>query len=296
MARGNFQDYREQNSTLSGLALYTRQDLELSQDGRPERLAGLGVTAGFFDLLGAQPLLGREFRREDELPNSTAVVILSHALWQRRFNGNPGIVGQAVTLSGRPFTVIGVMPPGVQHVGGDYRSMPHGETVDVWGPLEMPPQAERGSHFCNAIGRLKPGVSAGQAAADFNVIAGRLAQQFPDTNRSWRIAIQPLHEEIVGRSRTTLLVFFWRGHLRLADRLRQRGELAAGAGDSARTGNRRAGCHGGWARAHRAAIADRKFAAGDGEQRRRNPPSAMGDQSARRARPGTVAALAGHQS
>lgn len=208
MAQGNFQDYREQNSTLSGLALYTRQDVELSQDDKPEQLAGLAITAGYFDLLGVQPLLGREFRREDELPKSAPVVILSHALWQRRFNSDSGIIGKAVTLSGRPFTIVGVMPPGVQHVGGDYRSMPHGETVDVWGPLELRPQASRGSHFCNAIGRLKPGVSVAQAAADLNVIAGRLAQQFPNTNQGWRIALKPLHEEIVGRSQTTLLVLF----------------------------------------------------------------------------------------
>src|SRR5678816_680621 len=119
MSGGNFQDYRDQNSTLTGLALYTRQDLELSQNERPVRLAALRVTAGFFDLLGAQPLLGREFRREDELPDNNQVVIFSHGLWQRRFNSDPNIIGKAVTLSGRPFTVVGVMPAGVQHVGGD---------------------------------------------------------------------------------------------------------------------------------------------------------------------------------
>ena len=100
MAQGNFQDYREQNAVLSGLALYTRHDMELSQGDKPERLAALGVTAGFFELLGVQPLLGREFRREDELPGNNSLVILSHALWQRRFNGDPGIVGKAITLSG----------------------------------------------------------------------------------------------------------------------------------------------------------------------------------------------------
>ena len=94
MSGGNFQDYREQNSTLSGLALYTREDLELSQDDKPERLAALRVSAGFFELLGVQPLLGREFRREDELPDNNQVVILSHGLWQRRFNSDPNIVGQ----------------------------------------------------------------------------------------------------------------------------------------------------------------------------------------------------------
>jgi predicted permease len=206
MAQGNFQDYRAQNSTLAGLALYTRRDQELSQDGQPEQLAALGITAGYFELLGVQPLLGREFRREDELPESSPGVILSHALWQRRFNGDAGIIGKAVTLSGRLHTIIGVMPAGVQHVGGDYRSMPHGETVDVWGPLQMPVQAGRGGHFCNAIGRLKPGVTVAQANADLNIIAARLAEQFPNTNQSWRITVKSLHEEIVGRSQTMLLV------------------------------------------------------------------------------------------
>ena len=208
MAQGNFQDYREQNTALSGLALYTRHDMEFSQGDKPERLAALGVTAGFFELLGVQPLLGREFRRDDELPGNSSVVILSYGLWQRRFNGDPAIVGKGITLSGQPFTVVGVMPAGVQHVGGDYRSMPHGESVDLWGPLEMPAQAGRGPHFCNAIGRMKPDVTLAQAEAAFNVIADRLAQQYPNTNQGWRIAIQPLHEEIVGRAQTPLLVLF----------------------------------------------------------------------------------------
>ena len=208
MAIGNFQDYRDQNTTLEGLALYTRQDMELSQDNHPERLAALGVTAGFFELLGAKPLLGREFRREDELPGNGSIVILSHKLWERRFNSDPAIIGKSITLSGSPFTVVGVMSPGVQHVGGEYRSTAHGESVDVWGPLEVRPQSGRGAHFCNAVGRLKTGVSIAQADADLNAIAERLAQQYPNTNRPWRIATKSLHDEIVGTSRTSLLVLF----------------------------------------------------------------------------------------
>jgi predicted permease len=208
MSGGNFQDYREQNSTLIGLALYTRQDLELSQDDKPERLAALRVSAGFFELLGAQPLLGRDFRREDELPDNNQVVILSHGLWRRRFNSDPNVIGRVITLSRQPFTVVGVAPPGFQHVGGDYRSMPHGESVDAWWPVALRPQAGRGAHFLNAVGRLKPSVSAAQAEADFNTIAGQLADRFPNTNRGWGIAIEPLHEEIAGRARTTLLALF----------------------------------------------------------------------------------------
>ena len=103
MAQGNFQDYRDQNATLSGLALYTRHDMELSQGDKPERLAALGVTAGFFELLGVQPLLGREFRREDELPGNTSLVILSHALWQRRFNSRFGHCWQSHHVVGATF-------------------------------------------------------------------------------------------------------------------------------------------------------------------------------------------------
>ena len=179
MSAGDFQDYRAQNSTLTGLALYTRLDLELSKDDQPELLSGLRVTAGFFDVLGFKPMLGREFRREDEAPENHHSIVLSHGLWQRRFHGDPEVLGKPVTLSGEAFTVVGVMPPGVQHVGGDYRSMPHGETVDFWWPVTLRAQDERGSHYMNAIGRMKPGVRPAQAIADFNVIAERLARDFP---------------------------------------------------------------------------------------------------------------------
>jgi predicted permease len=208
MSAGDFQDYREQNSTLTGLALYTRQDLELTMDDEPELLSALRISSGFFDVLGVRPLLGREFGREDEAPDNHHVVVLSHGLWQRRFHSDPTVIGQPIKLTGEAFTVVGVMPPGVQHVGGDYRSMPHGETVDFWWPVTLRPNDNRGAHYLNAVGRLRSGMLPSQAAADFNVIASRLAREFPETNQSFRIAVQPLHEEIVGRSRTTLLVLF----------------------------------------------------------------------------------------
>lgn len=206
MSPGDFQDYRDRNQTLSGLALYTRQDLELSDPARPERWVAMQITAGFFELLGQKPMLGREFTRQDEAPGANQVVILSNALWRRRFNGDSKIVGQSITLLGRPFTVVGVLPPGVQHVGGDYRSTPHGESVDAWWPVELPAQAIRFAHYLNAIGRIKPGVTLEQADADLNLIARQLAEQFPNTNQGWTIAVRSLHEEIVGRSRALLWV------------------------------------------------------------------------------------------
>ena len=291
MSAGDFQDYRAQNSTLSGLALYTRLDLELSLDDQPELLSALRVTSGFFDVLGVRPMLGREFRREDEAQDNHHSIILSHGLWQRRFHSDPGVLGKPVTLSGEAFTVVGVMPPGVQHVGGDYRSMPHGETVDFWWPVTLRPQDERGSHYMNAIGRLKPGVQPGQAVTDFNVIAERLARQFPDMDKDWRIAIQPLHEEIVGRSRTSLWMLFG-GCLCIADRLRECGEPVAGAVVEAGTGDGRAGGGGSRALAYHPPTADGKPAAGGGEQRGGNCAGEMGRGRAREAWLGAIAALA----
>ena len=127
--------------------------------------------------------------------------------------------------------MVGVIKPGLQHVGGDYRSMPHGETVDAWWPIELPPQASRGSHYMNAIGRLKPGVSVTQAEADFKTISERLAKQFPDTNDGWSAAVKPLHrgnsraitDDVAGNLRSGLLC--------PTDSLRQRRELAVGTRD-----------------------------------------------------------------
>ncbi|HJQ25183.1 MAG TPA: ABC transporter permease [Blastocatellia bacterium] len=206
LAPGNFLDYRDQNTTLDHLALYTRSDLELALGDRPEQLTALRVSADFFATLGFQPLIGREFTRADEAPDNTHAVILSYGLWQRRFAGDPAVVGQVIKLSGEPFTVVGVMPAGVQHVGGDYRSTPHGESVDVWWPMELSEKSPRFAHFTNTVGRMKPGMTSAQAEADFNVIAARLAEQHPNTNSGWQIRVFPLHQEIVGRARTTLLV------------------------------------------------------------------------------------------
>jgi predicted permease len=206
MSPGNFLDYRDQNSTFEAFALFTRNDLELSLDERPERLSAIRVSAGFFETLGIQPMLGREFRREDEVPDNNRVAILSQAVWQRRFGGDPDIVGRGITLSGNPFTVIGVLPAGVQHVGGDYRSLPHGDSVDVWWPMSLSSKSPRFAHFVNTVGRMKPGVPLEQAEADFNAIADRLAREHPNTNDGWRIRIHSLHEEIVGKTRPTLLV------------------------------------------------------------------------------------------
>ncbi len=207
MSPADFRDFREQNTTFETIAGYFRQDLELAQEDRAERLLGMRASSGYFRTLGFQPILGREFTREEEIPDESAVVILSYGLWRRRFNGDPAIVGKTIRLSGKSFTVVGVAPAGLQHVGGGYRPLPHGESVDIWWPMRLGPHRPRGAQIVNVIGRLKPGVTRRQAEVEFDLIAARLAKQYPGPYRNEaKTLIQPLRDEIVEGSQRTLLL------------------------------------------------------------------------------------------
>ena len=164
--------YRHENRTLSGFAGYTREDLQLAADSRPERLRGLQVSSNYFQVLGVLPARGRGFTWAEERKDAN-VAILSDAVWRSRFHGDPAVVGRAVRLSGRLFTIVGIMPAGFEHVGGAYRSPAQGETVDVWWPLPLENASKRkGWHYINAVARLKPGVTAAQAQADLGCRVG----------------------------------------------------------------------------------------------------------------------------
>src|SRR5262247_2633224 len=207
MSPADFRDFREQNTTFETIAGYFRQDLELAQEDRAERLMGMRASSGYFRTLGFQPILGREFARAEEIPDESAVVILSYGLWRRRFDGDPAIVGKTIRLSGKSFTVVGIAPAGLQHVGGGYRPLPHGESVDIWWPMRLGPNRPRGAQIVNVIGRLKPGVTRRQAEVEFDLIAARLARQYPGPYRiEAKTLIQPLRDEIVEGSRRTLFL------------------------------------------------------------------------------------------
>jgi len=195
---GNFRDYRDGTPSLESLAIYTRQDLLLTERERPERLAALRVSPSYFPVLGGELRYGRNFT-EGEMTDGSRVVILSHAFYQRRFGGDPSVVGRTLRLDSEAFTVVGVMERGFQHAGGDYRTTGHGETVDVWWPVDLrAEQAPRHWHFMNAVGRLAPGASRADAEADLNRVADDLAVRFPDSNEGWRLVVTPLKDEIVG--------------------------------------------------------------------------------------------------
>jgi predicted permease len=209
MAPADFRDYRAELQTFDGIAAYVRGDLQLGDAARPEHLRGMQVSAGFFTLLGYPPLLGRDFQQDDELKGRTDVVVLSHALWMRRFGADASVVGRTIRLSGRSFRVVGVLPPRFQHVGGTYRTYGHGEAIDIWSVLAVPREERPGlrfSHYFNVVGRVRAGVTRGEMDEDLKRTGRSVAKRYPDPNSPWSPSAVSLKDEIVGTAASTLLV------------------------------------------------------------------------------------------
>ena len=202
----NFFDLREQNTVFERVASYYSGDFILTGSGEPARLQGAVVTADLLPLLGVAPLHGRMFTAEEDKPSTTGrVVILSQQLFQRRFNSDPRILNQTITLAGRPFTVIGVMPE-------TFEFPIQNEPVDLWTTIagdaagKTPVTAQRGAHFLRVIGRLKPGVTEEQAQAEVKAIAARLEQQYPDENTNKSLRVESALSAMVGDVRPALFI------------------------------------------------------------------------------------------
>jgi putative ABC transport system permease protein len=198
-AAANFVDWREQNKVFEGMAAMADESFNLTGSGDPERIDGKRVNANLFGLLGVRPLHGRAFAAEEDSPGANKVVILSHALWQRRFGSDVSVVGRTLTLNGEAHTVAGVMPADFQ--------FPNRET-ELWVPIALTPQeaANRGRHYLKVVARLKQGVSLEQARAEMSTIAARLQQQYPEQNTDLGATVEPLHEHLVGDIRLALLL------------------------------------------------------------------------------------------
>ena len=196
---GNFESWRTGSTSFDRIAAYSIQFLNLTGRGDPEQLRGATATAGLFEMLGVQPALGRDFTPEEDQPGQDAVVILSHGLWQRRFGGDPALLGQALTLNGRVRTVIGMMPAGFE--------FPQAGTA-LWVPRALTPEQRdrHGSHYLSAAARLKDGVSLEQARTELRAIAARLEEEFPESNAGWSVIVTPMLENLVSGSRPALLV------------------------------------------------------------------------------------------
>ena len=202
----DFLDFRARNKSFQSMAAFTRGDIQLSGSGEPVELSGFGITSGYFRVLGLKPQLGREFDWNAEIPGNGQQVILSNRLWRTRFDAAPDIVGRKITLNMKPYTVIGVMPPGTEHPGNVYHALPYGESVDVWWPFEFQGNSsQRGSHYIEGIGRLKDGVQPEQANAEMNALMAQLGREY-EGDKGWNVRVIPLYSEIVGSNQRMLYV------------------------------------------------------------------------------------------
>src|SRR6478672_1371298 len=197
----NLRDWREQNNVCTGIAAYQFAGMALQKGDNPERLTGALVTADYFSVMRAKPLLGRTFAEGEDKADRSPVAVISEALWRSRFAADPKIIGRTISLDQRPCTVIGVMPAAFRFPVA---------TMQVWVPLVINPAqlADRGSHSLFSVARIRPGVTLAQAQAQMNAIAKEIGRKFPDEQANRGILLVPLREQLTMRNRASLLVLF----------------------------------------------------------------------------------------
>ena len=197
----DIEDVRRQNSVFQNVALFRNSANTLTGAGEAEQIAGALVSDNFFKVLGVEPLLGRVFLPEETQKGNFLVVILSHSFWERRFGNDPKILGKAITLDGKSFIVIGIMPAGCHFPPreGPFKTelwLPWNETI-----------GGRGNRDVGAVARLKPRITLARARAETDAIAKRLEQSYP-VDRGWQFELVPLLDSIVGTVELPILVLF----------------------------------------------------------------------------------------
>ena len=197
----SLEDWQARSHTIEEFGAWRDWHFTLKSDNHPEGVASGIATPSFFHLLGAKPILGRSFSPEEDQPGRNHVILISEALWKRRFAADPGIIGRELTLDNEKYAVIGVLPE-------SFRS-PSIDWVDLWAPQSVDPDLKEGRWLRNRMvwARLRPGATLEQARAEMKEIARQTAQEHPDTNAGWSAAVTPLLEKEVGNSRPTLLLF-----------------------------------------------------------------------------------------
>ena len=203
----NFIDWQTQNSVFSAMACARGWPANLSGGEQPERVRATVVSAQFFSLFGAQPILGRTLGPNDAKPGNSHVVVLGHELWMRRFGGDRSILGRDLLLDGEKFTVVGIVPAGFSpdEYGELWVPSPWDVPVHPLSPNDNPREM-RDRSYLDAWARLKTGVTLARAQAEMSAIAARLEHQYPDADQDTGIALVPLHEQMVGGIRPMLLM------------------------------------------------------------------------------------------
>ncbi|MBF5046485.1 ABC transporter permease [Aggregicoccus sp. 17bor-14] len=215
----NFRDWRKADA-FSGLAAFSNLAFNLAGSGEapPERVQASSVSSNFFEVLGVRPMLGATFEPAPDGVADARTVVLSHRLWQRRFGGDPGIVGRTVRLDDAPYTVLGVMPAGFEWAQIAPKGASARDAAELWTPAphhDVPQlgvdtgvelSSSRGTGYLRVVGRLAPGVSLAQAGSRMQALGAQLARDFPEDNAGSSIRVLPLREQLYGSTRPMLLV------------------------------------------------------------------------------------------
>jgi len=198
-------DWKAQNKSFEQLAIYSSWQPVL-QVGEPEQLSGLRVTSNYFRTLGVHPEIGRDFLPEEDAPNTNKVVMLSHSLWQRKFNSDPDIVGKPINMNATQYIVAGVLPASYQSL---MNQDPRGGSVEIWRVLGYDisqPWACRTCHHLVAIARLRDGVAITQANAEMDTISAALSKAYPKEYDDIGVILTPIREQLLGPASTPLYI------------------------------------------------------------------------------------------
>jgi putative ABC transport system permease protein len=185
---GDFLDWQQRSNSFQSIEAWSGASFNVSTDDRPEQVAASRRTPGFFTMEGLPMLLGRDFLPEEGIAGSDNVVILSNRLWSQHFGANPDIVGKQIRMNGEPYTVVGVLRPGVYDRLNSQLFVPLGF---------RPERITRDAHFMSVMGRLKDGVSLAQAQSEMDIIAEQLQNEYPRTNANLGVSVEPLHLDFV---------------------------------------------------------------------------------------------------
>ena len=197
MSMPDIRDWQQQSQSFEQIAGFSTGGLFLTTGDETERVRGTGVSAEFFPLFKTNPIHGRTLQPADMQPEVEPAIVISHALWQRRFGGATNVVNSKVTVNGRPATIVGIMPAGFTYPSD----------TEAWAAFPMDdPNQPRDNRFISVVTRLKPGVSMQQAQTEMDTINQRLAQNYVDTNSGWTVRLVELRESLVGDLRTSLLI------------------------------------------------------------------------------------------
>jgi putative ABC transport system permease protein len=199
VSAGNFETWIDRNHVFDGMAALVPRPVTLVDGAAPERVMGAEVSTGYFRLLGVIPMLGRDFDAVDATVDGGAVV-LSHGFWSRRFGADPAVVGRALQISGKPHTIVGVMPASFEPPTFGWLG-----TQDLWFPFIATPENRAWGRFLLVVARLRRDVSVERARAEMAILAQQMATETP-SNKGWGVSVITLGEQIAGDVRTALLV------------------------------------------------------------------------------------------